>query len=160
MGPEPEDGPPCAFEVSRGLYVTLTIPGDLCAPIGHVGSRRTIVVWATVPEAAVDEDGDSCTGEDDISGSAKAGQWPKVHSVTQALGMKKVPNSQLRLGVPGSVTLHRCSSGGSGGPGVFHTANVCLPQCSNPALFSKQRHGIQSVPKLALGLRAEVALVA
>lgn len=115
------------------------------------------MLWAAVPEATIDEDGDTCTSEDDISGSAKAGQWPKVHSVTQAHGMKKAPNSQLRLGVPGAVALHRFPGGRSGCQELLHFANLCR-LCILIQLQGKQRHGDRAGMKFALGLRAEVAL--
>src|SRR3954451_1113438 len=64
--PESEDRPVLNCEARNLLKITLPIAFDLLRPILMVPSRDRRVQRAAVPEAAVDEDGDTLPRENDI----------------------------------------------------------------------------------------------
>lgn len=64
--PDPHDGPPGLGERCIDPTVALDVRSELWHPVLEVRLRDVLVVWATVPEAAIDEDGDLPTREDDI----------------------------------------------------------------------------------------------
>jgi hypothetical protein len=70
-----------------GFRVSGYVPRDLVSPEGLVRSGLAIMLWATVPEAPVDEDSNPCCGEDDIGASADLWHGARVYAVAQSLTM-------------------------------------------------------------------------
>lgn len=64
------------------------------------------VDWATVPEAPIDEDGDSRTWEDDISLAAQAGKRIPVNEVPKTQPPHRTAENQFRSRVVGPLLLH------------------------------------------------------
>jgi hypothetical protein len=70
--PDPHDRPSGVRQRVVVAPVASDIPIELCLPVVAVGARSRAVLWAPVPEAAVDEHGHARTREDDVGATAKA----------------------------------------------------------------------------------------
>lgn len=87
--PEAHDLPAGRFQHQRRFDVTVAIGLDLAQPVvGVVLERRATVLGAAMPEAAVDEDGDSLPGEDNVSAASQARHGPDSDPVPEPLSMK------------------------------------------------------------------------
>src|SRR5688572_5751010 len=64
--PHADDLPASASQHVVNLAIPISVPAQLRHPVVTVGLRDHLVLRAVVPEAAVDEDGDSGAGEDDV----------------------------------------------------------------------------------------------
>ena len=65
-----------------------------------------MVLWAAMPEAAINEHRYSVTGEYQVRGTPESRQWPSIHPVSKPHGVHEAANSHLRTRVSGSVALH------------------------------------------------------
>jgi hypothetical protein len=74
------------LQTTIGVTVTLDVSGDFVGPVPAVGSMLpTSMVRTAVPEAAVDEDGDLRTREDDVGLTLERWQWTAVDVVAAPL---------------------------------------------------------------------------
>lgn len=64
--PNAKYDPPRAFKSRRLSLISVAVPPDLCLPELPVGGGHLPVFGATVPKAAVDEDSDATTREQDV----------------------------------------------------------------------------------------------
>lgn len=64
--PDAQDSPACTYETRDLLSIALPVARDLGLPVVAVLGRRLAVEQATVPEAAVHEDGELWTREYDV----------------------------------------------------------------------------------------------
>ena len=95
-------------------------PADAFSPEVGIRGRRDVVLWAPVPEAAVNEDGNPRAGEEEVRAGAG-------HASSQPIAGAALPErlTQQHLGT-GVLALHRLHRGaplrrGEGvGPGSFH----------------------------------------
>lgn len=103
--PEPKHRPALSSQrrvrVSIPLYVCL----DLLAPPGRVRFGPSGVLWASVPEAAVDKDHDLCGPEREIRPSRCAGHRP-INAKSQSHPMNGRPDRQLASCVAAWCSLH------------------------------------------------------
>lgn len=117
--PNPDYGPSGCAECGLVKAVTLDVSSNLRAPIGGVGSGAGPVLWAVVPEAAIDEDGNLLATEDDVGPAAQALQWSGVDSIAEATPMQLRPEGKLRASVALAIALHDRPGGGRRGRGRF-----------------------------------------
>jgi hypothetical protein len=85
--PDPHD---CPSGVAQRLIVAPVasdIPIELCLPVVAVGARSRAVLWAPVPETAVDEDGHARAHEHHVGATAKPLHWgrPLSESIPAAM---------------------------------------------------------------------------
>lgn len=93
------------------LGVALAVARDLLLPVVGMGlGRRSAVLGAAVPEAAVDEHGDLEACEDDVGPAAQIGERTDVDPVTQPMGVQQAPHGHFRLRIARPIGLHRPSS--------------------------------------------------
>jgi hypothetical protein len=64
--PNPNDAPTFGGKSVVDLPIPFDVRCQLGAPVPDIRSRGVPVLGASVPEAAVDEDGESCSPEHDI----------------------------------------------------------------------------------------------
>lgn len=108
MFPESQHPPPCVIETQGCLAIALDIATELGKPIVAVAFWVGRVNRAAVPEASVDVDGDTHTGEDDV-GAMPVAERSKVHAIAESSGMEEPPDGQLGLSVAASISAHRTS---------------------------------------------------
>lgn len=85
--PEAKNRPPALLQVFGRLRVPLDVAGDLVSPEPGVGGRLGAMVWASVPEAAVDEHRDPGPAQDEIRGAGGLGcSWHPVSNAVQRWG--------------------------------------------------------------------------
>lgn len=113
--PDPDYGPSSGAERSIIEPITLFVSGDLGAPIRSIGLGSRPVVWAPVPEAAIDKDDHSLAAKDDVCPATEVLDRLRVHAVSKAAPMKLRAQGELRAGVALAVALHGRSDGGRGG---------------------------------------------
>jgi hypothetical protein len=88
MLPDSDNGPAGHFKLTVGVCVALTVASDLRLPIPIVDPRLVAVVWAAVPEAAIDEHGHARTREDDIDGPAQPVKGPTMDEIAETKPME------------------------------------------------------------------------
>lgn len=93
--------------------VASTVLSDLRLPVGAIGRRKSAVLWAAVPKAAIDEDSDLPTWKDEIGSdlSAIEGLDSKIDAVPQTCGMSGPANGALGTGIPTPVRPHDATPG-------------------------------------------------
>lgn len=111
MLPCPHDRPACLDEQSIYQSVASSIPLDLLSPVLGIGSRRLVMLRASVPEATIHEHGDFRAGKDDVSSVAHSCERRKIDSVAEPSRMNQGSECQLRLRVATPVRDHRRPSG-------------------------------------------------
>lgn len=74
---------------------------------------------ASVPEAAIDKDGDLLAAKDDVRSTPQALQRIGVDAIAKAASMKLRAEGELRAGVALVVAPHDRSDRGRGGRGGF-----------------------------------------
>jgi len=84
MGPESDDLPTCGSKTLVSFDVTCDVGLDLRAPELRVLLRPRGVSGATMPEAAVDKDGDVEAAERDVGDPAGLGENLNLDAVTKA----------------------------------------------------------------------------
>lgn len=110
----PSGGP----EQGRGFRVPLPVPLHFRRPELGIGSSARVMLRAPVPEASVDEDGDSGGSEQDVRATVQSGDGAGVDSITEAVGVKEFANRQLWFGVTATVAPHRTPDRRAGSPGI------------------------------------------
>lgn len=110
--PDPDHFPPGLHEKSIGLLVPASISSDLVRPELRVCDRHGVVLRASVPEAAIDEDSHLRPGEDQVGGSANPGKWAAIHSVSQAHRVYRSTDGEFRFRVPRRVRPHARTDAG------------------------------------------------
>lgn len=81
--PHPNDQPSGGGEASVCVAVAVSVPSDLRGPPGAIGDRGGPMRLAAVPEAAVYEDSDLGSGEDDVGCSAQTRNGHHVQPITE-----------------------------------------------------------------------------
>ena len=105
--PDSNDLPPRSFEGARHPTVALLVSGELGRPVLSVGRRCGPVVRTAVPEAPIDEYGDTAAGEHDIHPHAAAVPLDEVVlPKSLASGVQPPPELHLRLRVDFAVPTH------------------------------------------------------
>lgn len=117
--PDPDYGPSRCAELGLVEAITLDVSSDLRAPISGIGFWARSVLRTSVPEAAIDEDGNLLATEDDVGPAAQALQWSGVDSIPEATSMQLRPEGKLRPSVALPIALHDRSGGGRRGRGRF-----------------------------------------
>ncbi len=116
------------------------------------------MLWACVPVAAIDEDGDALLGEDDVRAAAERRYRTMGDSEAKAGCVQPSPYCQLRRGVPGAVALHDLPGGGAACPTLVRRhAFIIPPTPSSVREQSTQRNYSKlegSAARLAEGCRA------
>jgi hypothetical protein len=85
MFPDSDDDPSRVREATVSVKIPGSVGFDLRRPELRVLRRgRAIVLGAAVPEAPVNEDGDTCSGEHDVSGSPQLGYRSNMEAVAEA----------------------------------------------------------------------------
>jgi hypothetical protein len=69
--PETDDSPTGGTEGPFGGNVTFAIPAEFWEPVCTVGTWIAAVLWATVPEAAVNENSQTRAAEDKVRATGK-----------------------------------------------------------------------------------------
>lgn len=83
---------------------------SVSAPLVGVGPWASSVLWAVMPEAALDQDRHFGTTEDEVGRPPYWLQWSRHYSVAKAQGVKTSSMRHRRTGVSRSVGLHVSSS--------------------------------------------------
>lgn len=95
----------------HGGAVALDVAAELRLPKLNVAlGLAGLAFGATVPKAAVDEDGDLAAGEGDVG---LAGDFPFQAITRESRGAQALANEQLGLGVGTLVALHGLFDGGA-----------------------------------------------
>jgi hypothetical protein len=116
MLPNADGEPPGSREKIIHPGIALLVVMDFGKPIISIGAQRPSVCRAAMPEAPVQEYGDSRWAKHEVRGGPYARQRSSVNSIPQAKSMNRRSKSQLRLSAPAPVTLHDRSSGWRRGP--------------------------------------------
>lgn len=87
--------------------VTFDVPAKLWRPIPFVGRRIAAMLWANMPEAAVDEDRDLSSREDDVGPDLYRSEVEsEIFAIPIPQPMQCAPQRNLRLGVGSAVSSH------------------------------------------------------
>ena len=107
MLPVAQHNPPGVDQCPVRLGVALTVAHDLLLPVVGMGlGRRSAVLGAAVPEAAVDEHRDLEACEDDVGPAAQVGKGAGVDPITQPMGVQQTPHGHFRLRIARPIGLH------------------------------------------------------
>jgi hypothetical protein len=87
--PHPNNFPPLGSEPGVDLTITCDVAVELCLPVARVRSRRCAMGRTSMPEAAVDEDGDPGDAEDHVRKAAKVYEWPPVLAEAQSSSVER-----------------------------------------------------------------------
>lgn len=127
--PEAHRLPPVLPKVGVGVGIANPVPLQLVSPPARVGRRLAAMLRASVPEAAVHEDGNPRLPEDHVSPPPPFGEWPLVDEVAEAQAVEGAAQGQLAGGALARLTLHpvphhvgRSGRVGVGSPG--HSQSV------------------------------------
>jgi hypothetical protein len=104
--PDPYDLPSGSFQLGVVQSVPLDVSTDLGAPIVGIGPRARSVVRASVPEAAINKDGQLLTTEDDVRSAAQGCDRPRVDPISESATMKLGADSQLGTSVALAISPH------------------------------------------------------
>lgn len=107
--PDNNRQPACIIQYTKGLRITSEVGFALKAPVLRIGTRWLVVNAASVPEAAVYEDGDLRLREDDVCPTINVGDGSRVDSIPQSQCVESGSQSYLRFGIRAGVSLH-CST--------------------------------------------------
>lgn len=84
VGPKAQRYPALESEEFDSFAITGPVRSDLLTPVIRVRGWHTIVLWTSVPEAAVDKDGDFDPREHQVGRTAHVAEWPLGDPVSQA----------------------------------------------------------------------------
>ena len=148
--PDPDRRPPCCQQALVGVEITVLVGFDLLRPVPAVGAMpTTAVLGAAMPEAAVDENGDLGTGEDDVGLSGKAWERAPVDAVAQPAPMKDTSERQLRSGVTsgeGTHLLVDCLTGGERRAPALHHVRCYPMACATQPTTWRASSGGTALP--------------
>src|SRR5437868_4937533 len=71
MPPKAENAPPRCLECADCCSVAADITIDLCLPITPISNGHATMLWATVPETPIDENGKARAREREIGAAGK-----------------------------------------------------------------------------------------
>lgn len=109
--PETKDDPAEGYEELVVLPVSAHVAAELGLPKRGVRRGHRRVLRAAMPEAPVDEHGDTPLREDDVRpGGCPPARDPVVDSVPEACTMKQRANGQLWARVAAAVRRQRCGA--------------------------------------------------
>lgn len=111
--PHPNDGPSCPGKVFIDLTIALNVAAQLRHPVTSIGPRHPPVHGTAVPEAAVDEHGDSRAREDDVwTNLSSFDNQREILAESQPATVEVRPEPDLRDRVLALVSLTnaRCRS--------------------------------------------------
>jgi hypothetical protein len=112
MFPEAEHRPSGVFKQLVSLPIPLHVPAELLGPEATVGARGGVVLRTTVPEAAVEEDGDPGASENEVGPAADVWDWGLIDAIAQPKGVNGGPEAAFGLGVTAAVRLEGAAHGG------------------------------------------------
>lgn len=110
--PDADDRPSERLQMDVGLTVPLHVARELGRPPGGVVGGCCLVFGAPVPEAAIDEDSDLRTGEQDVSAASRHARQRVVDAVPKPESVEFAAEEQLGFGVPRRLLGHPRGSGG------------------------------------------------
>jgi len=115
MLPRPHDPPACTFQNRGCPNVPLLVALNFRRPVGAIRCRKPTVLRASVPIAAIHEDGDATASEDDVrAGAQSIDNDREVDPIAKANAVKPSPEGQLRRSIRPAVALHRLARRGAG----------------------------------------------
>ncbi len=131
MLPSPDHGPPSLGESAVGIGVACLVAADLLGPVPRVDIVPSApVVGTPVPEAAVNEHGDSCARENDVGLAAQVGEGLHVDPVPHAHRMELPTDGKLWSGVLAALrahaSLYRLGRGERLAPAFGHVIDVTV----------------------------------
>lgn len=106
MLPEPEDRPAMGSEEIIYFSISLDVPLQLGDPVLAVAGWGGGVLWAPVPETAIDEHCNAPPRKDDV-GAAAAPERGEVHAVSSPCGVQVSADLDLGDRVSPAVAEHR-----------------------------------------------------
>ncbi len=112
MFPESEHRPAGSAQLCRRISVPSDVSTQLLGPVRRVRPRDGPMLWAGMPVATIDEDGDALLSEDDVSGTTEGWFGTMGDPETKAGGVQPSSNRQLGRSVPGPVSSHDLPGGG------------------------------------------------
>lgn len=104
--PHADDRPAERGESCVRLPVALDVAIELRRPVVGVGLRRSAVDRAAVPEAAIDEDCDTGTREDDVRPGAQGAVNPEIDSEAKATPVELSTDRELWRRANATVCHH------------------------------------------------------
>jgi len=97
--PKSQDSPPLIFEDGVGLFVALLVSLNLRSPPVGIGPRLPEVLWASVPEAAVDEDCNPSAPKNDVGAPPKSRDRSSIDSVSEPAFVQQTADGDFALRV-------------------------------------------------------------
>ena len=125
------------------LMVALAVPTELGEPVGRVDARSVLMLGATMPEAAVQEDGETLRRKSDISVNSDRASYDQVLiSKPQPVPVQLRSDSDLGLGIGLPVAAHHAGDCRSQWHRVRHAfaslpAGGCRPSAQGPSLWAQ-----------------------
>jgi hypothetical protein len=115
MFPDAEDTPASVLKDRRLPEIALSGPADLRFPELAVGGGHFPVLWASMPEAAVDEHGDLTTRKDNVRADPFAANHEgKILSKSEPGAMQPLTERHLGAGIAAAICPHRRRCVGAG----------------------------------------------
>jgi len=111
MLPNAQDGPTCSPESAIVAPIPVAREPELRLPPGAIGSGDAAVLGASMPETAVEEQGEAEAGEDHVCLAPQLLHRPAMLEKPQPGAMKCNAEFLLRQRVPRPVGLHRAAHG-------------------------------------------------
>ena len=113
MLPDSDDHPPSLCQPPVGIRVSGPVAFHLCGPVlGISCSPGTTVLWAAMPEAAIDIHDHPRWTEHDVRTSAQSLQRRSIHPVPESVCVEITPDRQFWCSIPGPLHLHTTSDTG------------------------------------------------
>jgi hypothetical protein len=106
VSPNPHDLPAISAESRVRVAVALLVRNDLSAPELGILFGPSRMLWAAVPKAPVDEDGDTRSGENDVGNPSRLSQQGDMDAETESKSMKRTTQRRFGRGVLLPNALH------------------------------------------------------
>lgn len=135
--PDAEHPPSLGPRHGGRLRIALDVPREFRFPVLGMRDRNHPVLGASVPEAAVDEDGETSSGEDDVRPTALIAPGREIDAVPVSARVQELTNRQLGSGVPTPIRLHRLRSARGTGPGA--SGRLAASHFPSPIIRYRQR---------------------
>lgn len=110
--PDPDDVPASGSQRQVVAAVSGYVSIDLGGPVVAVGFRHAAVLGASVPVAAVDEDGHLLPREDEVGMAPKPWKRHHMHAISESPPVQNRSDLELGARVLGSIALHHRPDGG------------------------------------------------
>ena len=105
MFPKPQRHPSLRFELANYPKIASLVGGQFFSPPIGVVLRHRAVLWATVPEAPVNENSDLRSFENEVRPTPHPSNRRFVDSIPKTLGVDKPTHSELGHGVRSRLPL-------------------------------------------------------